>query len=559
MLKVWLAVLAGVVFASAASAQVPSDPLRGERISDVAVVLNPPPVDPQVARNLEGTIRRAFRVYPGDPYERAHIDFGLSRVKAVAGVTGASARVEFADLAGLRMVVDVTTGPAPRPATLAQRVRLIDDGEKLVKLQLSLKGALPVSGNQWFGNGPQLTEFSPYGRYTAGTGPNTAYDAVPKVGISAIVPLIRGDRPVYVYGNVTYMAPAIAGQANGTSTAKVAHGFEDAYGGLVGGGITRAGTVWQYNVSFGMQPFCIGGAMLLCQIASSSGERAGDFTWPRWSGQEFLKAQFRVNNLTTEGFTFKPNDEPTTNTRLAGVNVNYDRGFGFTFGGTWLTALDSTLGYYLTDGTVLTRDGLRAWQLRGGYAPARGTAGPIAKLEVARQTNRNFKMAANGLGAEAGWWFGRAKWGPTITYRFTRTTGDNPDTPVFERWDLLYSGGDIDTWVQGQVMKNIHYNSNVEMHRVLARARIKPTWRLVGSFSTFRANTLNNLGGVIPTFADHPIGDELLIVSETNVSRNLYLRFTQGTLWAGPGVKGVLASPYAGPWLVGVASLSLDF
>jgi hypothetical protein len=544
VVKAWLAVLAVAVFATSSAAQAPSDPLRGERISEVAVVLQPPPPDPQVARNLEGAARRAFRVYPGDPYERARLDFGVSRVGAVAGVTGATARVEFAAPAGLRVVLEVTTGTAPKPATLAQRVRLIDDGEKLVKLQLGLKAGLPVSGNQWFGNGPQLTEYSPYGRFSGSTGPNTAYDAAPKVGIAAIAPLVRGNNPVYVYGNVTYLAAGIAGQANGTDSAKFDHGFEDAYAGVVGGGVTPAGSVWQYNVSFGAQPYCIGGAMFMCQIASSSGERAGDFTWPRWAGHDFLKAQFRFNNTTVEGFSFRPNDAPTTNTRLAGINVNYDRGYGMTLGGTWLTALDSTLGYYLTDGTVLTRDGLRAWQLRAAYAPARGRPGPIAKLEVARQTNSNFDMAANGLGVEGGWWFARAKWGPTLTYRYATTGGDDPATARFERWDLLYSGGDIDTWVQGQLMKNIHYNSNVQMHRVLGRARIKPTWRIVGAFSSIRANTLNNLGGVIPTFADRHVGEELLWLSEHNLSS---------------GVKGILTAPYAGPWLVGIATLSVDF
>ena len=299
--------------------------------------------------------------------------------------------------------------------------------------------------------------------------------------------------------------------------------------------------------------------MFLCQVASSSGERAGDFTWPRWTAKDFLKAQVRVNNDTADAFYFRPNDYPSTSTRIAGVNYNHDRGYGLSFGATWLAVVASDSKYYLADGSTLSREGLRAWQLRGAYAPAPGRGGPIVKLEYGRQTNADFEMAASAVAAEGGWWFGKTRWAPSVTYRFTSTTGDDPASGSFERWDLLYSGGDIDTWVQGQLMKNIHYNSNVQMHRVMARARVKPTWRLTGSFSNFRANTLNNLGGVIATFATRDVGRELLFVSEHNLSRNMYVRLTQGTLWPGSGVRGVLSSPVSSPWLVGILTLSIDY
>ena len=196
-------VVAFVVLPLVAGAQVPSDPLRGARITQVEIVLQPPPADPQVARNLEGAVRKAFRVYPGDQYDATRVDFGLSRVRGVPGVARASVKVEFADQQGLRLVVTADTSAAPRPARFANRLRLVDDGEKLLKLQVSLKGAIPVSGNQWFGNGPALTQYSPYGRYTAGNGPNTAYDVAPKIGIAGIFPVMRGEAPVYAYGHLS--------------------------------------------------------------------------------------------------------------------------------------------------------------------------------------------------------------------------------------------------------------------------------------------------------------------------------------------------------------------
>jgi len=97
------------------------------------------------------------------------------------------------------------------------------------------------------------------------------------------------------------------------------------------------------------------------------------------------------------------------------------------------------------------------------------------------------------------------------------------------------------------------------MQRVLGRLRMGPTWRVTGSFSDFRANELNNLGGVISTLAGRDIGRELLFVSEHTLSRAVYVRLTQGTLWAGSGVRGTLPEPAVGPWMVGVVSLNIQY
>ena len=292
-----------------ARAQVPSDGLTGARIRSVRVELRPPPSDPQAARNLEGAVRKALRIYPGDRYDLTRVEFGVSRARGVAGVTAVDARPELADVGGVALVVEVSTSPIAAPPSFASRIRFIDDGEKLLKAMVTLKGAVPISGNQWFGNGPTLTQFSPYGTFTGGNGPNTAYDLSPKVGLAGTFPILRGDKPLYVYGHMGYLMAGIAGQANGTPDAKFSSGWEEAYAGIVGGGSTASGTSWQYNISYGKQPYCVGGAMLLCQFGFSGGARAGDFTWPRWSGI-MLKAQFRLNNTVVDGFRLEANDFP---------------------------------------------------------------------------------------------------------------------------------------------------------------------------------------------------------------------------------------------------------
>jgi len=223
-------------------AQVPSESLTGARIAAVRVELLTPPPDPQAARNLEGAVRKAFRIYPGDRYDHTRVDFGVSRARGVVGVTAVDVRVEFADVGGVDLIVLVSTTAVAAPPSFATRIRFIDDGEKLLKAMVAIKGALPVSGNQWFGNGPTLTEFNPYGTFTGGTGPNTAYDLSPKIGVAGTLPVVKGDTPVYAYGHVGYLMAGIAGQANGTSAAKYSGGWEEAYAGVVGGGSTASGT-----------------------------------------------------------------------------------------------------------------------------------------------------------------------------------------------------------------------------------------------------------------------------------------------------------------------------
>ena len=554
---VMLLALAG----SAASAQAPTDAFSGMRIRRVDVELSPVPTDPLATTKLEGAIRLAFGLFPGRRIDTQTLEFGIARVRRVKGVASASARVEFAEGSDLEIVLTVsTTAPATAPVrSFSERLTLVG-GQSLVKVRVGYKGALALSGNQWFGNGPFITQYNPRGQYGGDNGPNVVLDAAPSVGMAAAFPLVHGPRPLYVYGTFSYLGAASVGQDNNRSDARATSAWEEGYAGIVGGGVTRSGSIYEYNVSYGMQPYCIGGGIMLCQIAGSGGDRAADFAWPRWSGTRFLKAQFRFNSTEVHAFRLQPNDAPTTGTVLAGVNVEHERGSGLSLGMTWLTALQSTSAYYLPTGpSGMTRDGLRAWHVRGAWTPKPGRSGPLGKAEWAVQTNTHFEMRATAWSAEGGWLFAASKWRPSLTYRYSATSGDNPGTARYERWDLLYSGNDINTWVQGQLMKNIQYNSNVHLHRVMWRAQPSQTWRLTGQWSRFSVDTLNNAGGVLFSFTDKNLGSELLAVGERFISRGVYLRISAASLWPGRGVTTAIPNPVVKPWLVGIAQLSISY
>ncbi len=530
------------------------------RIGSVDVRMAPDLADTEAGRKLEADVRRAIGAFPGRQVEAIEIDRALSALRASGRVERAEARLNFADDGSVVLVVDVVPSAlrAAEP-TWSDALKLVDDGRRLLKVRVGLKGATAVSANQWLGNGATLTQFNPRGRYGSDDGPNAVLDLVPSLGLAGALPLMPGPRSPYLYGSVLYLGTLTVGQDNNRSDTRHTGQWEEAFAGIVDSGVTASGLAWRANLSWGRQPYCIGNGMLVCQIASSGGDRGADFAWPRWTGSEFLKAQFRLNQTLFEGFRFEPNDFPSTNTRLAGVNVDHDDGQRFSAGFTWLEAQKGELKYFRPDGSSFQREGLRVWHLRGGVRAPAGTDAPFAKAEYALQTHRDADMRAVGWSAEAGWQFGSLPWRPSLSLRSSATTGDDPTTPRYERWDLLYSGNDIDTWVQGQLMKNIHYNSNVKVQRVLARAVPDPLWRLTGAVSSYRADTLNNFGGVISTLAGPDLGRELLLVAEHFASRQVYWRFTAAALWPGTGVTGTLPAPASKPWLVGIVQFNLAY
>lgn len=530
------------------------------QVGSVSVRLDSGPATTQAERQLEIDVRRAFAIFPGRSYSPAEIDLALARLTSSGLVAGASGDFEYDADGRIALVITVQpVGAAPAAPQWYDRLRLFDDGRSLVKARVGLKGAAAVSRNQWFGNGATLTEFNPRGQYGGDLGPNGVLDLAPSVGLVGAVPLSDTVDAAYLYASTLYLGTLTVGQDNNRNDTRTTGQWEEAYVGIVDAGVTASGLVWRANLSYGKQPYCIGGGMLLCQIASSGGDRGADFAWPRWAGDNFLKAQLRLNQTLLEAFRFEPNDFPSTKTRLAGVNVDHDSGRGLAMGFTWLTAERGELGYFLPNGRSYEREGLRAWHVRGEWRPPATSGGPIGKLDYARQTHADFDMRATGYAAEAGWQFANLRWTPSVTYRYSSTSGDDPATPRYERWDLLYSGGDIDTWVQGQLMKNIQYNSNVKVHRVLVRVSPDPSWRLTGAVSSYRADTLNNIGGVIPTLAGPDLGRELLCVAEHYASRQIYWRLTFASLWPGSGVTAALPEPVAKPWLVGIVQFNLNY
>src|SRR5690606_29030352 len=149
---------------------------------------------------------------------------------------------------------------------------------------------------------------------------------------------------------------------------------------------------------------------------------------------------------------------------------------GLSLGTSYLSVPRSDSRYFGPTGTVVgTREGLELYDMRFNYQPnPAGSAGPFFGAEIARQTNRNFDMDARAGWVELGYNLPEARWSPTVSYRVSYFSGDDPATSTYERWDPLLSGGTGEQWVQGANHFKVVQDSNVIAHRLQARLKVAP-------------------------------------------------------------------------------------
>ena len=216
-----------------------------------------------------------------------------------------------------------------------------------------------------------------------------------------------------------------------------------------------------------------------------------------------------------------------TGTALAGLNVEARPLPGLMTAASYVTGVKSDFAYYSPEGRVVgTREGLNVFDARFTYTPnAPGQPGPFFGAEAAVQTHREFDMFAAGAYGEAGYSFADARWSPSISYRLSLFTGDDPGTETYERWDPLLSGGNGEQWVQGANHFKLVQDSNVIAHRIQARFRPLPQVELVPQFWLFQAEDENNIGGnpALSTMPGGIYGYEANMTMKWFASRNWYV------------------------------------
>ncbi|MBT0779049.1 SDR family oxidoreductase [Paracoccus sp. pheM1] len=169
-------------------------------------------------------------------------------------------------------------------------------------------------------------------------------------------------------------------------------------------------------------------------------------------------------------------------------------------------------------------------------------------------------MDARAGWAELGYHFADARWAPTISYRVSYFSGDDPATSAYERWDPLLSGGTGEQWVQGANHFKVVQDSNVVAHHIQARFKMSPRIEVVPQFWAFRADELNNIGGnpALSVLSDDEPGYEANVTVKWFKSKNTYIHGHVAYTVPGSAAKAALGGS-AKDWLSVMAFVRYAF
>ena len=412
----------------------------------------------------------------------------------------------------------------------------------------------------WYGRPELMLAGNPFVQGSpAGAGGSGWIEGFVHAGLYVLLPVAGS---VHAYGGLSAIGSGSSGRELFSDETRSHFGVEDAYIGLVGGSVSRAGDRLAWTVSAGRQRFTIGDGFLIVNTATNGRDRAALQSNPRWAADMAVIARVSYNALRAELFQVDPDELPSidTGTRIQGVNLEASPWPGVSAGLTVLRVPKSSYAYY-TPAAVLGREGLRVADARLRWQPApTGRDGPFVAIEAAQQSSARFDMRAPAWTSEAGYVFASATWSPTVSYRYARFSGDDPGTSRFERWDPLLSGGNGETWVQGINHFKVFQNANLVTHR--AQVRLRPTAKLelVPQFWLFRADSTNNRGGnpALSTLSSRDLGTEANLTVRYYASRRTMLQGHVAATFAGPAVEDALGAPSA-RWLSAMVFMRFAF
>lgn len=533
------------------------DPYTNELIETVRIeILNPSP-DAGLNARVEDGVRTALELFPGQRFSQQQLELRLAQTRRIRDVGAVAYDVSFGRQGGLDVVVQVTLGdsvvPEGRGMVFGGKFPTIyeKDGTYL-RFKLDALGLYYANNNAWFGrpdlmlNGNPLVEGAP-----AGEGYDDWVEGYLHYGVYGITPI--NDR-LYFYGGLSAITAGSAGQELFTDKTRGHTGFEDAYAGLVGGETSAIGNRFSYNLSVGRQRFTLANGFLIANTAANGNNRAALQANARWSADMLALGRLRYDNTMFELFYLDPDELSAVDskTTFAGANLEFQPLPNLDIGVSYVTSPVSNFNYFSPVGGIAgSREGLEVFDARFNYAPnGIGAPGVFFGGEYAIQQNRNFDMDARAGWAEVGYSFADATWSPTISYRFSGFSGDDPETDTFERWDPMLSGGTGEQWVQGANHFKVVQDSNVIAHRIQARFRPHPKFELVPQLWAFYAEDKNNIGGnpALSILKDTEYGYEANTTAKWFFNRNTYVHGHIAYTWPGDGTKAALGDD-ANDWL----------
>jgi hypothetical protein len=142
------------------------------------------------------------------------------------------------------------------------------------------------------------------------------------------------------------------------------------------------------------------------------------------------------------------------------------------------------------------------------------------------------------------------RWAPVLSYRYAHFDGDDPSTPINERFsEIAYGYTDWGFWYQGEITGGYALgNGNLESHMLRAKVQPKDGITVNVFYWNFLIDQPLSAGATSDDW-----GDEINFTIEWEASDNLFVMGVIGALFPGDGAQQITLG--SDDWLHGMLYL----
>jgi hypothetical protein len=296
------------------------------------------------------------------------------------------------------------------------------------------------------------------------------------------------------------------------------------------------------SITVGRQDYTIGTGLLINDGGGDGGERGGWYLGMRKAFSDALVASLDSDTWLFEVFRLK--NQPRgggTQGDAYGANVEYKFGEETKVGTTYME-VDSNLPGAATLDVYSARAN---WRAASGF----GLAG-----EYVDETSSQIK--ATGYYGEVSYAAMKNSWSPVFSYRYAHFDGDNPATPVDERFrEIAYGYTDWGSWYQGEITGEYALgNGNLVSQMVRVKMQPKEDLTLNVMYYKFTLDQPASFG-----VTDKNWGDEINFTVEWAVNERVYVIGVLGALMPGDGALQYAGGPRDSDWTHGMLYVSYSW
>jgi Alginate export len=358
---------------------------------------------------------------------------------------------------------------------------------------------------------------------------------------NSLTPGLDGDFALGQYGKLAGRVSAIYAMTGGGLNApgtnygdlqKRDFSIEDGYGRWTSGPLFSLLGDDAIQLVFGRYTYRIGDGFLFYKGASGGGNRAAAWLAPHHAFRETAIATLQTHGTVLEGFYLSPNDHPSTNTELVGVNAELHQfeliQLGLTYANIFHSETPSRQGlnvvYLRAEGAVLPR--FKDFYLAASFA---------AESNGARVSQ------AFGWYITPSYTLSRLPGQPTLYYRYASFSGGGPKGS--HNFDPLFYGmSNWGTWYQGEILGNwIATNSNLNSHQVRLSmiADDDLTVNLIYYHFELASRTQNLVSAPAAAVTSKNLADEVNLIVELNPTNWWSMAFMCAIDVPGPAARQI--------------------